>query len=146
MVAPLWWFGWWSVLFDSADIEVAERHRLIGQRRQALGEDGGLGEIRVGHGVLIGRELHDLDIGVGPIPVLGESPPLRRAPTGGLGSPLPDQRLDLIGSGVVISMIWTKAMATSLLGTPLSAMYCRSVDKTIGFRAAYVVFFQVTAT
>src|ERR1700722_4609354 len=44
-------------LFDASNIEVAEHCGLVAQRSHCLGKRRGLGEGRVGHGVLVGREL-----------------------------------------------------------------------------------------
>src|SRR5579859_393784 len=82
-----------SVLAE--EVEVAEGRWSVAQHDQALGEVPGLWQVRVGHRLFIRRELHDLNVGAGPVPVLSEQAAAGAALPLGLGDPFRHQRLDL---------------------------------------------------
>jgi hypothetical protein len=65
--------------------------------RQPLGQLAGLGMLGVVHRGFVGAELHDLDIGVRMVAVLGSYRPRGGPPTRGLTEPVLDCRVELVG-------------------------------------------------
>lgn len=88
--------------FVAGDVEIAKGRWAVAQLGQPCRERPGRGHVRVGHRVLVGRELHDLQVGVGTIPVTGLGATGCRALTLGLLQPLIERSVELVDAGGLV--------------------------------------------